>query len=76
MRAAVVVEADPVTDDAHRVLDGLETVAMDALLLQRPDEALDHAVLLGTVWGDELLLQAVASDQRREVAAGEDQTIV
>ncbi|MCW2302326.1 hypothetical protein M2324_000710, partial [Rhodovulum sulfidophilum] len=31
------------TDDAHRVLDGLKTVAMHALLLQRPDEAFDHA---------------------------------
>lgn len=76
MRAAVVVEADPVTDDAHRVLDGLKTVAMHALLLQRPDEAFDHAVLLGTVWGDELLLQTVAAGDLGEVVAGEDQTVV
>ena len=76
MRAAVVIKGNPVTDDAHCVLDGLETVAMDALLLQRPDEALDHPVLLGTVWGDELLLQAVAAGDLGEVVAGEDQPIV
>ena len=46
MRAAVVVEADPVTDDAGRVLDVLEAMAMNALLLERADNPLDHAVLL------------------------------
>lgn len=76
MRSAVVVEADPVSGDPRRMLDALEAVAVNALLLERPDDALDHAVLLGTVRRDELLFQAVASDQRREVAAGEDQTVV
>lgn len=76
MRAAVVVEGDPVSDDPRRMLDALEAMAVNALLLEGPDDALDHAVLLGAVGRDELLLQAVASDQRREVAAGEDQTIV
>lgn len=46
MRAACVVELDPVSDGAGGVLDALEAVAVNALLLQRPDDALDHAVLL------------------------------
>ena len=46
MRAAVVVDADPVTDGACCVLDAVEALVMDALLFQRPDHALDHAVLL------------------------------
>lgn len=54
----------------------LEAVPVHALLLQRPDEALDHAVLLRAVRGDELLFQPVASDNGREVEAGEDQAIV
>ena len=62
MRAAVVVEADPVTDDAGRVLDALEAMAMNALLLERADHPLDHAVLLRAVRGDELLLEPVAAD--------------
>jgi hypothetical protein len=36
---------------------------VDALLLDRPDDALDHAVLLRAVRCDELLLQALAADQ-------------
>ncbi len=45
MRAAVVVEADPVTDDAGRVLDALKAIAVNALLLEGADDALDHAVI-------------------------------
>ncbi len=75
MTSAVVIEADPVSDDPRSMLDALEAVAVNALLLERPDDALDHAVLLGAVRRDELLLQAVTSDQRREVAAGEDQIV-
>ena len=46
MRAAVVVDADPVTDGACCVLDVVEASGVDALLFQRPDHVLDHAVLL------------------------------
>jgi len=63
VRPPVVVEADPFADGVLRMLDSLEALAVDALLLHRPDDALDHAVLLRTVRGDELLLQPVASDQ-------------
>lgn len=69
-RTAVVVEPDPVTDGAGGVLDAFEAMAMHALLFQRPDDAFDHAVLLRTMRGDELLLQAVVSDQSRVVATG------
>ena len=71
MRAAVVVEADPVPDGACCMLNAVEALAMHALLFQRPDHALDHPILLRAVWGDELLFQAVAADQCRELAAGE-----
>ena len=57
MRAAVVVEADPVADDAGCVLDAVEAMSMNALLLERPDHPLDHPVLLRAVRCDELLLQ-------------------
>ena len=72
MRAAVVVEADPVTDGACRVLDAVEAVAMNALFFQCPDHTLDHAVLLRAMWRDELLLQAIASDQSSVAPTGEE----
>jgi hypothetical protein len=64
----VVVEQDPVADHPTGVLQGFEAVPMGALFLERTDEALDHAVLLRAVWGDELLVQAVAAHQMRVVA--------
>ena len=72
MRASVVVEADPVADGSRRVLDAVEALAMDALFFQCPDHTLDHAILLRAMRRDELLLQAVASDQRGVAAAGEE----
>lgn len=68
----MVVEVDPVTDQAAGVLQGFEAVAMHVLLLERADPPIDQAVLLGTVRRDELLAQAVAPDQNGEVANGED----
>ena len=75
MWSSGVVEADPVADGACRVLDAVEALAMDALLFQRPDHAFDHAVLLRAMRRDELLLQAIASDQRGVAAAGEDEAV-
>ena len=72
----MVVEADPVTDGARRVLDAVEALAVDALLFQRPDDAFDHAVLLRAVWRDELLLQAVAFDQGGVFPTAEDEAVV
>lgn len=76
MRSAVVVELDPVGNDAHGVALVLEAVLMHALLLHRPDQALHHPVLLRAVWGDELLSQPVAANQARVDAAGEHQSVV
>src|ERR1044072_4810646 len=76
MRTPAVVEPDPVADHAHRVLLALEAVAMHALLLDRPDHALDQAVLLRAVRRDELLLQAVAAYKARQVAARKHQAVV
>lgn len=72
----MVVEADPVCDHAAGVLEGLEPVAVHALVFERSDHAFDHAVLLRAVRGDEFLLQTIALDQRRVAAAGEHQSVV
>lgn len=76
MRPAGVVECDPVANGAARMGEALEALPMHALLLQRPDKALHHAVLLRTVRGDELLTQAVAADHLRVIPAGEDEPVV
>lgn len=77
MWASVVVEADPVADGPCRVLDAVKALAVNALLLPlRPDDTLDHAVLLRAVRRDEFLFQAVASDQSGTAPTGEDEAIV
>lgn len=72
----MVVKADPVCDHTAGVLQGFESVAVHALVLERADHALDHAVLLRAVRGDELLLQPIAFDQGRVAAAREHQAVV
>lgn len=76
MRSSVVVEADPVTNHAGSVLDAVEAMAVNALLFQRADHALYHAVLLRAVRGYELLLQPITPDQCREVPRGKNQAVV
>lgn len=66
----MVVQADPVCDHAAGVLQGFEPVAMHALVFERSDHALDHAVLLRAVGNDELLLQAMAPDPKFPECAG------
>ncbi|AHB08330.1 hypothetical protein U875_07590 [Pandoraea pnomenusa 3kgm] len=58
------------------MLQRLEAMAVCTLLLERPDDALDHAVLLWTMRGDEFLAQAVAVRQRGVTAIGKDQSVV
>lgn len=41
----MIVEADPASDRSRSVLDAVEALAMGALLLERSDHALDHAVI-------------------------------
>ena len=72
----MVVETDPVRDHAAGMLQGLEPVAVHALILERANHAHDRAVLLRAVRGDELLLQAIAFDQGCTAAAGEHQAVV
>jgi hypothetical protein len=55
----VVVEPNPVSNDSAGVLQGLEPVTMHALVFERADDPLHHAVLLWAVGGDELLLQTI-----------------
>jgi len=73
--APVVIKAHPVSDHTAGELQGLEAMAMYALLFERADQALHHAVLLGAVRRDEFLAQSVASDQRGVAVAGEDKTV-
>ena len=76
MRPLVVVESDPVANDSTGVLYGFKAVTMYTLFFDRPDQSLDHAVLLGAMRGNELLSQSVAFDQSRVAARSEDQPIV
>ena len=72
MKSLVVVEPNPVANDSAGVLQGLESVTMHALVFERADDPLHHAVLLWAVGGDELLLQTIALDQRCVAGACED----
>src|SRR5680860_961837 len=76
MGPLLVVPADPVPDRAARLLEVGEHVLPHALLLQAPEEALDHAVLLGGVGGDELLAKTVVPESRPEPATLEYQSVV
>ena len=49
------------SDHAQCMLLAVESVAVHALRLQRPDHALDQAVLLWAMRRDEPLVQAVAA---------------
>ena len=71
-----VVEADPPSDDARGVLLGLEAMTVYALLLQGPDDALDHSVLLRAVRCDELLPEAITAHEARIGPRGEHQPVV
>jgi len=47
-----------------------------ALLLQGPDDAFDHAILLRAMRRDELLLQSVTPRQSGVTATGEHQAVI
>lgn len=49
---------------------------MSALLFECPDYAFDHSVLLRTVWRDELLFEAIISDETGVIAARKDKAII
>jgi|SRR5680860_107509 len=76
MGSLLVVPVDPLPDCPTCVLEVFEQVLPDALLLQAPEEALDHAVLFGSVGGDELLAETVVPESRPEPATLEYQSVV
>src|SRR5660397_75021 len=76
MGSLLVVPADPVPDRPPGLREILEQMLPHALLLQVPEEALDHAVLLGGVGGDELLAETVVPESRPEPATLEYQSVV
>ena len=49
---------------------------MRAMLFECPDHALDHSILLRTVWRDELLFEAITSDETGVIAARKDEAII
>lgn len=65
----LVVVLDPVADGLSRFREGAEVVLPYALFLQAAEEALNDAVLLRGVGGDELLGEAVVAEGRSEPAA-------
>lgn len=58
------------------MLKAFEAMPVDALLLQRPNDPLDHPALLRTVRRNELLMQAVTSDELSECQTVKNQTVV
>lgn len=75
MRAPMIVGTDPVANSPVSMLQGFK-VAMDALLLQRPEHPFHLAILLRGIGRDEFLAQAIALHQSRVAAAGKDQAVV
>jgi hypothetical protein len=69
-----VVEANLFSDDTRGLLLGFETMTMHTLLLQRSDQALDHAALLRAVRRDEPL--TVASHHPGISPRREDQPVI
>jgi len=76
MGPTVVVEADPLCDDARGVLWGFKAMTMHALLFQSPDDALDHAVLLRALRRDELLPKTITAHKARVGSRGGDQAVI
>ena len=66
----MVVEADPITEYATGVLQGLEAVAMNALVLERSDDPFDHAVLFGRIRGDPGFDTAISSPKCNSAFSG------
>ena len=58
------------------MLKALEVMTVDTLLFQRPNDPLDHPVLLRAVGRYELLLQSIAPDQAGIVATCKNQAVV
>lgn len=66
----MIVEVGPIPNCSCYMSKAFKAIPVDALLLQGPNDAFDHAVLLRTVWRNELLLKAIAFDELSECEAG------
>src|SRR5262249_50486155 len=75
-RARDVVPTHPASDCAARLDEAREAVLPDALLLEAPEEPLDHAVLLRRVRRDEFLTEAIVLARCPEAPALEDESVV
>ena len=76
MWAPVVVKAYPVANDTAGMLYGFEAVPMGTLFFKRPDNTLDHAILLWAMGRNELLTKAIAAHQCGIAARGKHKPIV
>jgi hypothetical protein len=72
----LVVEADPCCDGALGFFEVVKVMEPGTLLFQAAEEALDQAVLLRGVRGDELLCQAVIAAGATEPAALKDEAVI
>jgi hypothetical protein len=76
MGSPMIVELDPPSDGPGCMLFRLEPLPVDALLFERPDQSFHHPILLRGVGCDELLLETIAPNKPRVVAAREDEPVV
>lgn len=71
-----VKKGDAVGNHSRGLDLALKAVSMHTLVLQRPNHALRHRILLQAVWRDEILLQAIVAHRSHVGAAGENQSVV
>ena len=71
-----VVPRNRPREPALGICETCEAVLPDVLLLQDAEKPFDHPVLRGRVRGDELLFQAIASNEAGVITARKNQTIV
>ena len=76
MRPLLVVVIDPVSDLVVRLVEGLEALLPDALLLEAPEESLDHSVLFRGIRCDVLLGQLIPRYRLMESFRAEHKTVV
>ena len=72
----MIVEVDPVSNRSCCMLKAFEAMPVDALLLQGPNDSLDHPVLLRAVRRNELLFKTIASDELSECQTGKNKAII
>lgn len=76
MRPLLIVVIDPVSDPVVCLIEGLEDLLPDALLLEAPEESLDHSVLFRGIRCDVLLGQLVPRYRLMESFRAEHKAVV